>query len=226
MIVADRKLVLLRRTRVLHFGDARGMRLAHHSRRAERDGAHVEIRVEDHRDQRLLIELQKNLVFAVVVFEQLRLANGRLVNNVLVIVILEDGERFGERDAGNEDHPHPVVNHAAGHRKRLALLLGMDLRDINSSPPKLLVIYLAFLVGQAVDAEEVPVLQIVFHLELGGVNVGIESCHGVWLQLRRLGLRCKQAGHNPCRNPRPAPFSSLNHSPPNPPFPAYGRNAR
>jgi hypothetical protein len=162
---------------VSDFGDAGRVRPDRGLRCTERVVDVVEPHVDHHGDELLVVELSVILELVSVVLQDFCLPHGVCVLVGLVGVILQLSQSLGKRNPGDEHDTHPVVDQTVWDIDRFALLVSAEVADVDLALAELGVGFVTILIRQAVDEQEMAVLQIPCDTRLGGVNVQIETCH-------------------------------------------------
>jgi hypothetical protein len=113
-VVADRQLLIVRLIRIFHFRNARGARNDPQLPRVCHAVADAIRGIQNNREDVLLIEAQKHIVFIAALRELFRFHRFGTIERLVVGVIPEHGLHLGERRARNEHAARPVLDHAAG----------------------------------------------------------------------------------------------------------------
>src|SRR6185369_6301766 len=100
---------------------------------------HVIRGVEIDGGESLLMQAQKHLEIVAVVGQGARRAHIRLVKVGAAVVVLDEGERPGQRSAGNKDKPHPVMHYAVWNVRAYASRLGFKFFYQDLAPLELII---------------------------------------------------------------------------------------
>jgi len=177
---------------VSDFGDAGRVRPDGGLRRIERVVDVVELRVDHHSDELLVVELPVILELVSVVLQDFCLPHGGRVLFRLAGIILQLSQGLGQRNLGDEHDAHPVMDQAVGDIDGRALLVSAHAPDIDFALAQMGVGFVAILIGQAVDEQEMPVLQIPGDACFRGASVRIESFHRLRFEFPGPSRNCQQ----------------------------------
>src|SRR6266852_486264 len=144
---------------------------------------HVVFRIQQHGYDFVLTQPQKNLEFITIALQQLGALHIRGVVLLLVIIILQERQRFLKRSSLDESQAAPVVDHAARYAYGLAILNRLELFGDQLSCAHPAVGGVALVSGQAVNPQERS-RQLGGHALFRELDIVIKGCNRSRFQLR------------------------------------------
>jgi hypothetical protein len=159
----------------------------------------VELGIDDHGYQGLLIKLQKDLELISIAAEQLGLAHFGLVDVLVIVVLLHHGKGLRQRCVWDEQHADPIVNQSVVDLDGMTVFLRVHLLNQHLSSAKLCVGLPPTYVGQLVYKQERSIVEFRADANLRDADVSVKRDRGLFLQFRRFSDRHCQATEHYCQ---------------------------